>query len=178
VVSGRQNNSQSTANYPLPATHYPLFFGEVKTEVLKSFEIDKKVLIAHINYDMLKTAFDRKTVYKPLPKFPYIRRDLALLVNESVTCGDVIKWIVGSGQCSESAELTEHASRPAPHALLKSVELFDVYEGSQIEKGKKSLAFSLTFGADERTLKDEEAEKEITMILKSLSEKGIEVRCQ
>ena len=159
------NSQLSTLNFG--------FFGEVKAEVSESFEIDKKVYIAQINYDILKTAFDKKTVYKALPKFPYIQRDLALIADANITCGDIISWIKESC-CGRNAGRDDPG---APYStLLKSVELFDVYEGAQIEKGKKSLAFSLKFGADDRTLKDEEAEKEITAVLKNLSGKGIEIR--
>ena len=97
--------------------------------------------------------FNDKIIVKAISKFPPIERDLALLVDKETTCQQIIDCIKISGG-----------------EFLKKVALFDVYEGNQVEKGKKSLAFNLFFVSDERTLLVDEVETSIQNILKSLRE--------
>jgi phenylalanyl-tRNA synthetase beta chain len=95
--------------------------------------------------------FNDKLLVKSISKFPPMERDLALLVDKNVTCQQIIDCIKSAGG-----------------EFLKKVSLFDIYEGNQVEKGKKSLAFNLLYVSDERTLVVDEIENSIQNILKNL----------
>jgi phenylalanyl-tRNA synthetase beta chain len=96
----------------------------------------------------------------PLSSFPAVKEDLAVLVDESIT-----------------AEQVEQAIRQAGGSLLREVTLFDVYRGKQVPAGKKSLAYALTFQADDKTLKDADVEKVRRRIVARLGQTvGAELR--
>jgi phenylalanyl-tRNA synthetase beta chain len=92
--------------------------------------------------------------YVPLPKYPTVSRDLAVVCDESVTVAAIENTITASAG-----------------KLLRSVRLFDIYRGTGVAEGKKSLAFALELRADDRTLTDEDSEKVISGVLKALSDK-------
>ena len=92
--------------------------------------------------------------YKPLPKYPAITRDIALLADEEITVGEIQDIIKEAGK-----------------KLLESVELFDVYRGKQVQEGKKSVAFKLTYRALDKTLTDEEVVAVHNKVLAALKEK-------
>lgn len=129
------------------------FVGEVHPTVLEKYSIGTKAYIAVINVDLLvqNAVFDK--TYKALPKFPVMQRDIAMLVKDDVTVKEIEKIIKEKGG-----------------KLLESVKLFDVYKGKQIEKGYKSVAYTITFRGD-HTLTDEEVNAPVKKILKSLEEK-------
>ncbi len=135
------------------------YFGEVHPEVSEAYGIEGRVLIAEIKLDVLFGINKRKTVYKPLPKFPAVERDFALLCDADLPIGTLNNAIVSG------------ASR-----LCEKVELFDVYTGSQIPAGKKSVAFSVWLRSAEHTLTDEEIEKATADIIKKLEAAGAELR--
>ena len=89
--------------------------------------------------------------YVPLPKYPTVSRDLAIVCDESVTVAQI-----------------ENVISRAAGKLLRSVRLFDIYRGTGIAEGKKSLAFALELRADDRTLTDEDSEKVIGNVLSAL----------
>ena len=91
---------------------------------------------------------------KPLPRFPAMQRDLALVMAESVTVGPLMSDM-----------------KKAAGKLLESIEMFDVYRGAQIGEGNKSIAFSLTFRAPDRTLTNEEVQKAMEKVQKVCAEK-------
>ena len=93
-------------------------------------------------------------MFKTVSKFPSVERDLAVSVSEDVACGDVIDVIKSSAG-----------------EFLESVSVFDVYQGDQIKKGKKSLAFNLLYSSTERTINASEIDDSIKNILQSLKEK-------
>ena len=97
--------------------------------------------------------------YRPLPKFPASTRDLALLCDDETPVATL-----------------EKAIREGAGKILESVCLFDVYRGEQVAKGKKSVAYSLTLRAADRTLTDEEADAAVKRILKVLAQSGVELR--
>lgn len=130
------------------------FVGEVHPDVLENYEINKKVYAAELDLDTILENASNKVIFKPLPKFPASERDLAIVVDERVLARDIIKEICESGK-----------------PLLESVELFDVYQGGQIAKGYKSMAFSLVFRAPDRTLTDIEVNEVFEKIEKSLKDK-------
>ncbi len=134
-------------------------FGEVHPAVLDTYDIEQKVYIAEIKLDVLYSIEKRKTVYKPLPKFPAVERDFAMLCDKDIPVGDLEKAIISGGS-----------------RLLEKVELFDVYMGSQIPEGKKSVAFSVWLRSAEGTLTDEEIDTTCGRIIDKLTKVGAELR--
>lgn len=134
-------------------------FGEVHPAVAADYGIEEKIYVAEIKLDVLFGINKRKTVYKPLPKFPAVERDFALLCDIELPIGTLEKAIASG------------ASR-----LLEKIELFDVYTGSQIPEGKKSVAFSVTLRSSDSTLSDEEIESVTAKIMAKLEKAGAELR--
>lgn len=135
-------------------------FGEIHPEVSEKYGIDERVYIAELDLKLIYEAskIDRK--YKALPKFPASMRDIALLINDEVPVGDIDSVINKSGK-----------------ELIEKVELFDVYKGKQVPEGMKSVAYSITYRAENRTLKDEEVNSVHEKVVKSLVEKlGAQLR--
>ena len=125
--------------------------GQLHPVLSNQLGIDKPIYVAEIDMQLLKTLYNDKIVFKPVSKFPTIERDIALLVDKNTSCGSIIDCIKSAGG-----------------NYLRKVSLFDIYEGNQVEKGKKSIAFNLIFVSDERTLLVEEIDKSIEDILKAL----------
>ena len=117
-------------------------FGTVKKSVLKHFDIKQEVLYADINWSKIQKYVSNKIKFTDIPKYPEVRRDLALLLDEAVPFEEVYKI----------AKQTEKA-------LLKEVNLFDVYQGKNLPEGKKSYAVSFTLQDSNKTLNDKEIEK-------------------
>ena len=126
-------------------------FGQLHPTVASKMGIDKTVYCGEFNYKELKEFFNDKIVFTPISKFPQVERDIALLVDADITCQSLVDYIKGAGG-----------------EFLKKVTLFDIYQGNQVEKGKKSVAFNLIFSSLERTLVVEEIDNSIQNILKSL----------
>ena len=101
----------------------------------------------------------RKTTYKPLPKFPAVERDFAMLCDKEIPVGTLEKAIISGGS-----------------RLLERVELFDVYEGSQIPEGKKSVAYSVWLRSSEGTLSDEQIDSTVKRIIEKLEAVGAQLR--
>ncbi|MGN1235330.1 MAG: phenylalanine--tRNA ligase subunit beta, partial [Christensenellaceae bacterium] len=134
------------------------FIGELAPDVAASLAIEKKVYLAELDYAFLEKKV-KAFRYQPLPKFPVVERDLALVTEETVTC----------------AQIEEVVCR-ACKAVTK-IELFDVYRSAQIGEGKKSLAFHLTFTPDEKELTPETVDKLVKKILDALEHRlGIVIR--
>ena len=134
-------------------------FGEVHPTVAAQYGIDRKVYIAELKLDILLGIEKRKTVYKPLPKFPAVERDFAMLVDSDVPVGNIEKAISsGAGR------------------LLEKIKLFDVYTGSQIPDGKKSVAYSVWLRSKDSTLSDKEIDEVNQKIIKKLESIGAELR--
>lgn len=129
------------------------FFGEIHPQVAKNYDIGTKVYVAEIDLEGLLANINTEVHYKPLPKYPAITRDIAMLVKDEVLVGDIEKVITQKGT-----------------KLLEAVELFDVYKGKQIEAGYKSVAYKLTFRTADRTLTDEEVQKVMSKILAALEQ--------
>ncbi|ETA80230.1 phenylalanine--tRNA ligase subunit beta [Youngiibacter fragilis] len=126
-------------------------FGEIHPSVLDNYGIDVPCYVLELDLDTLyrKASLARK--YSQLPKYPAITRDLAVLVDDSVLSGQIEAVITKQGG-----------------ALLESVKLFDVYKGLQVPEGKKSIAYSLVYRNQDRTLTDGEVQKVHDKILRSL----------
>lgn len=127
------------------------FFGEVHPVVAERYKIGERVYIAQINVEELTKNVVEPIIFKPLPKYPAIDRDLAVVLDENIPVGDLMKAIRSGGGNN-----------------LKAVELFDIYRSEAIGEGKKSVAFALTFRSDERTLTQEEVAKAFDKIVRSL----------
>ncbi len=135
------------------------YLGEVHPVVQKNFEIGERVYIAVIDLKTVQEMPSCIVKYKGVPKFPAITRDISLSMKKDVTAGEV-----------------EEIIRKKAGKILESYELFDIYEGSQLLKGYKSLAYKIVFRAQDRTLTDDEAGKAMDKIISSLAEKEVVLR--
>ena len=133
--------------------------GELAPDIAEGLAVEVPVFLGELNYAALAEKLNTAIHYAPLPKFPEVERDLALVANEEMTCAEVERVI------AESCK------------FVTSVRLFDVYRGAQIGEGKKSMAFSLTFTPHEKAISPEDADGYVKRILKALHEKlGLELR--
>ena len=131
------------------------YMGVVNSKLLKAFDIDNPVYYADLDWNMLlRLNKQYKPVINDLPKFPEVKRDFALLVDKSVKFADLAKAALGTEK-----------------KLLKAVNLFDVYEGKNLEAGKKSYALSFILQDTENTLKDKQIEAIMTKLQKVFEEK-------
>ncbi|MCI9672048.1 MAG: phenylalanine--tRNA ligase subunit beta [Lawsonibacter sp.] len=125
--------------------------GQVHPSVTKAFGVDGELYCAELSFDELKLAQGAGAEYVPLPRFPSVTRDIAVVCDESVTVGTL-----------------EKAIRLGAKGLLKEAALFDIYRGKGIDEGKKSVAFNLVLRADDRSLTSEEADEDVKSILEAL----------
>jgi len=137
------------------------FIGELNYEVIDEYDLVEGTTIFELNFDkMLEKIKEKKNNYQPLPKFPAVNRDLAIVLDKDVPVSEI-----------------EKIMKIAGGSLLEDIDLFDLYEGDQIAVGKKSLAFNLKFRSTERTLRDEEVNEVFNNILEDLTEEvGAEIR--
>jgi phenylalanyl-tRNA synthetase beta chain len=129
-------------------------FGEVNQKLLKKFEIDSPVYLIEIDLHKLYNSKRKQSKFTPVSPYPSITRDLAFLAGKEITAKDML------------AEIRNKAGK-----LLTSLKIFDVYEGKNLEPGKKSIAFSLSFSSNERTLKDEEVTTIVDKIVTAIENK-------
>ena len=135
-------------------------FGEVHPDTAAAYDLDTRAYVAEIHLQPLFAAADKvRVLYKPLPRFPAVERDLALLCDEDLPVAEIQKVIVKAGG-----------------KLLETVTLFDVYQGAQIAAGKKSVAFSLYFRSADSTLSDADIDPLLNKIFERLQEKGCTLR--
>lgn len=135
------------------------YLGEVHPEVADSYGIGARAYVAVIDmpYIVEMATFDRK--YAGIARFPAVNRDISMVVPKNILAGEIEEVIEKKGG-----------------AYLESYALFDIYEGSQIKEGFKSLAYSIVFRAKDKTLSDAEATEAMGRILKALDGMGIELR--
>ena len=126
-------------------------FGQIHPLVARSYGVDGELYCAELSFDELLNARGADPEYVPLPKFPAVTRDIAVVCDNTVTVG----------------QLEDCINRGAK-GLLKEVELFDIYTGSPIPEGKKSVAFNLTLRSDDRSLTAAEADEDVKSILELL----------
>ena len=125
--------------------------GQIHPLVAGNYGMDCEVYCAEIRFDKLLALQLPEATYEPLPKYPAVTRDLAILCREEVTVGEA------------EAVITQAAGK-----LLRNIRLFDVYRGTGVPEGKKSLAFSLELRADDRTLTDTDSETVTKNVLEAL----------
>ena len=128
--------------------------GEIHPSVSRKYDIDVPCYMAELSFDAVKAAINDDIKYKPLPKFPAVTRDIAMLVDKNVAVAQI-----------------EEIIRNTSGKLLEEVKLFDVYEGEQIPENKKSVAYSAVFRAPNRSLTGEEVQEIFDKILKNLEKK-------
>ena len=135
-------------------------FGQIHPLVAENYGVDTEIYAAELRFDALYSVRGGVPVYQPLPRFPAVTRDIAVVCAERVTVGEL-----------------EECIRRGAKGLLKRVELFDVYRGPGVAPGSKSAAFSLTLRADDRSLTGEEADEDVKSILTLLEkELGAKLR--
>jgi len=127
------------------------YVGEIHPLVASNYGIGTKVYVCVMDMKALEDNAELVKVYKPLPKFPAVTRDISLVVKDSVYVKDIEKCIKAKGG-----------------KLVEKVTLFDVYQGSHIEKGFKSVSYSITFRAADRTLVDSDVNSAMEKILAAL----------
>jgi phenylalanyl-tRNA synthetase beta chain len=129
--------------------------GIVSPKILKSFDIDNEVFFANLEWkQLLKENGKHKISNKEISKFPEVKRDLALLIDKSVTFGEI-----------------ERIAYDTEKKLLTKVSLFDVYEGKNLEEGKKSYAVNFTLQDTEKTLNDKQIDAIMQKLIKVFTEK-------
>lgn len=134
------------------------FLGRVRREVCKRFGVEQEVFAAELNIALLQRTKEKH--YRPLPRFPKARRDVAFIVDAGVT-----------------GESIEQTVRELRSSLVQEVELFDVYRGPNLPPGKQSLAYTLVLMAEDRTLTDEEIEAEVARVVERVRKQfGAELR--
>ena len=129
------------------------YLGQIHPLVAANYGMDAEVYCAEINFEKLFALQLPEPTYTPLPKYPAVTRDIAVVCDETVTVGQAQDVITKAGG-----------------KLLRNVRLFDIYRGANLGDGKKSLAFSLTLRADDRTLTDDDSEGTIGKILAALKD--------
>ncbi|RKS94225.1 phenylalanyl-tRNA synthetase beta subunit [Flavobacterium limicola] len=134
--------------------------GVVKKSILKHFGIKQEVFYADFNWDVILKKISTKIKYAEIPKYPEVRRDLALLVDQNVTYESIY-----------------NIARQTEKSLLKDIDLFDVYEGQNLPEGKKSYALSFTIQDNSKTLTDVQIDKIMSKLQKNFeTELGASLR--
>ena len=128
--------------------------GRVHPLIIESMEIDQDTYYGEIDLDIFNGNISGLKTYEKISAFPAIEIDLAIVVDENIKNDDIAIEIEKSGP-----------------EILRSIRLFDIYRGEQVEQGKKSMAYSLSFREDNRTLKDNEVEIAVNRIVESLEKK-------
>ena len=127
------------------------YIGQIHPLVAKNYDMDAEVYCAEINFTALMALRKPEPTYTPLPKYPTVSRDLAVVCDEEITVGQV-----------------EAVIEKAAGKLLRNIRLFDIYRGTGVPEGKKSMAFSLELRADDRTLTDTDSEQVVSKVLEAL----------
>jgi phenylalanyl-tRNA synthetase beta chain len=137
-----------------------LEFGIVKKSILKHFGIKQEVFYADFDWDTILKKISTKIKYVEIPKYPEVRRDLALLIDKNITYDSIY-----------------NIARQTEKALLKDINLFDVYEGENLPEGKKSYALSFTIQDSSKTLTDVQIDKIMSKLQKNFeTELGASLR--
>lgn len=113
--------------------------GEIHPDLSENYDVDERIYIGSLDFEKIIELTNLERKHKDLPKYPAMTRDIALTLDEEVMVGDIEDVILKHGE-----------------EIIEGIELFDIYRGDQIEKGKKSVAFSIIYRSYERTLTDNE----------------------
>ena len=126
--------------------------GAVHPNVLKNWDIDGRAYYAEIDMNKLFKYVGAKRTYKPISKFPKVARDIAIVVDDKITAAEVSRVI----------------AQTKLKVVLDDIELFDVYRGTGIPEGKKSMAYSFTLRSEDHTLVDEEIQAAMGAVIRAL----------
>ena len=132
--------------------------GEIHPDVLENYNIKTRVYGGELQFDKIVELTNLEIKYAPLPKYPSMTRDIAVIVREEILVGNIEKIILNHGG-----------------GLIQGVKLFDIYRGNQIQEGLKSVAYSIVYRSFDRTLTDEEVNNIQEAIIKDL-ETSIEAK--
>jgi phenylalanyl-tRNA synthetase beta chain len=139
--------------------------GQLHPEVARRFEIPGLVFVAELSLTELEAIPTRRSHYAPLPRFPGTRRDVAVIADETVASAEIVKF------------LRERAGGELGPSVVEDVQLFDLYRGKPIPKGKTSMAFAIAYRHRDRTLTDDEVGKAFEGVLAALKERfALEIR--
>ena len=127
------------------------YMGQIHPLVAKNYGMDSEIYCAEINFTALMDLRKPEPTYTPLPKYPTVSRDLAVVCDEEITVAQV-----------------EEVIEKTAGKLLRNIRLFDIYRGTGVPEGKKSMAFSLELRADDRTLTDTDSEQVVSKVLEAL----------
>lgn len=127
--------------------------GQISYDVCKNFSIKKNIFVCEIDIEKIRDKVSLIKIYEPIIKYPAVKRDLAIIVDKDIDSSRIEKIFKNNS-----------------NNLLKNIELFDIYTGNQINKGKKSMAYKLTFQSKEKTLVDEDINSLIDNMLFDLKE--------
>ena len=135
-------------------------FGQIHPAAAANYGVETELYCAELSFDAILAHRAPLPVYKPLPRFPSVSRDIAVVCDASIPAGEMAACILENGG-----------------QYLKDCRIFDVFTGGRIAEGRKSVAFSLTMRADDQTLTDEHAEETVKKVLAALRERfGAEMR--
>ena len=126
--------------------------GQIHPAVAENYDVDCELYAAELNFNALFDSMGGAPIYQPLPRFPAVTRDIALVCDKDLPVGKL-----------------EDCIRRGAKGLLRAVSLFDVYTGKGVPEGKKSVAFSLELRSDDRSLTAQEADEDVKGILELLS---------
>jgi phenylalanyl-tRNA synthetase beta chain len=129
------------------------FLGEISSSVLEVLKIDGKVVVFDIDFEKLEKLASEEHEYQPISPYPAAVRDIAILVPRNVRVEEVLNVIEAAGG-----------------KLIRDIDLFDIYEGEEIQEGKKNLAFHIIYQAEDRTLSSEEIDNIQQKIIAALEE--------
>lgn len=129
------------------------YIGEIHPFVLDAYNIKKRLYLFSLNFEVLMEKSEKNKLYSPVPKFPAIKRDIAIVIDEDIFVREIETIIKKNG-----------------NKLIEKIDLFDIYTGDQIESGKKSVAYSIIYRAKDRTLTDNEISEIQEKILNEIEE--------
>jgi len=119
------------------------FLGQLHPDIMGKMDISQRVYLFELDLDKLESKYDdSKIQFRPIARFPSVKRDIAIVVDEELPVGEIV-----------------HELKKVEGSLIEDIGVFDVFKGSGIEKGKKSVAVSIVLRAKEKTLTDEEVNK-------------------
>ena len=134
--------------------------GQLHPDAASAWGIDQPVYVAELSMDAILKSTTGTKKFSPLPRYPVVQRDLAVVVDKDV----------------ENAAVTAYILAAKTDAIIENVTLFDVYAGVGIPEGKKSMAYSFTLRSDDHTLADDEIHAAMDAIITNLAENGAALR--
>jgi phenylalanyl-tRNA synthetase beta chain len=161
-VIGYIVKSGSSKNYLHPSVSVELYIrdellgviGELHPGLLEGYGISEKLYVFDFDFDKLIRYAHEKAVYSKIPKYPFVKRDIALVVNKGTACDEIVK------------EINAHSKE-----LIEDVTVFDLYEGSQLGEGNKSIAFRITYRDLKKTLTDDVVNETMAKLTSRLKKK-------